>query len=388
MNGWKSLLIVPALSAVTAFAQQTPQMPQMPETPLFPFDLDSVLARVDRALAQANVTLGATSGLLFQNGFSYQTGGNQAQSEYDRGTRALDDHRYDDAIRDFDEVINGTSPRAARLRDGALYWKAYAQNRLGRRDDALATLAVLRRDSPKSRWLNEAQALEVEIKQGTGRAISPAEESNEDLKLMAINSLMSADPDKAVPLLEGILKGNSSPKIKDRALFVLTQNRSAQAQKVLIDIAKGAGNPDLQIRAIRDLGISGVDDARQQLVSIYGSSNDSAVRQQVIQSLMIARATEALFNIVKNEKEQQLHVDAIRQLGILHASDQLMQLYAGETSGNKREIINALFIAGAAKDMIDLARKESDPAMKKYIVGRLSMMQSKEATDYMMELLR
>ena len=37
---------------------------------------------------------------------------------------------------------------------------------------------------------------------------------------------------------------------------------------------------------------------------------------------------------------------------------------------------------------IDLAKKETDPGMKKTIVERISMMRSKEATDYMMELLK
>jgi phenylpyruvate tautomerase PptA (4-oxalocrotonate tautomerase family) len=41
-----------------------------------------------------------------------------------------------------------------------------------------------------------------------------------------------------------------------------------------------------------------------------------------------------------------------------------------------------------AKALVDLARKESDPAMKRTIVERLTMMHSKEATDYMMELLK
>lgn len=337
MNGWKSFLMVSALSAATVCAQQAPQLPQMPPLPplpampQLPANMDGILAQVNAAVERANAGL-ANIGLSFQNGFSFQShGGNQAQSDYDQGTRALDDHKYDDAMRHFDEVINGTSARAGRLRDGALYWKAYAQNRLGRRDDAIATLAVLRHDSPKSRWLKEAQALEAEIKQGTGRAISPAQESDEDLKLLAINSLMNADPNKAMPLLEGILKGNSSPKVKDSALFVLTMSRSPQARQILANIAKGEGNPDLQIRAIRDLGISHADDAGQQLVGIYGSSTDSAVKQQVIQSLMIA---------------------------------------------------------GDAKDMIDLARREKDPAMKRYIVQQLSFVHSKEVQDYMMELLK
>ena len=50
--------------------------------------------------------------------------------------------------------------------------------------------------------------------------------------------------------------------------------------------------------------------------------------------------------------------------------------------------MNGLFARGDAKPMIDLARKETDPAMKKYIVERLALMHSKEATDYMMELLK
>jgi hypothetical protein len=36
---------------------------------------------------------------------------------------------------------------------------------------------------------------------------------------------------------------------------------------------------------------------------------------------------------------------------------------------------------------VDLARGETDPNMKKAIVSQLSLMHSKEATDYMMELL-
>jgi len=206
---------------------------------------------------------------------------------YDAGTRALDEHKYDEAIRRFNGVIDGKSPRA----DGALYWKAYALNRAGRRDEALASLATLRQNYPASRWLNDAQALESEVKQGSGQAISPADETNEDLKLMAINSLMNADPERAMPLLEGLLKGNSAPGLKDRALFVITQNRSPRARQVLFEYAKGAGNPDLQLRAIRYIGMSGTSDAQQQLSAVYTASNDPDVKREIIRSLMVSMRT-------------------------------------------------------------------------------------------------
>lgn len=36
--------------------------------------------------------------------------------------------------------------------DGALYWKAYAENKVGQRADALSTLVELQKSYPKSRW--------------------------------------------------------------------------------------------------------------------------------------------------------------------------------------------------------------------------------------------
>ncbi|MGA2742298.1 MAG: HEAT repeat domain-containing protein, partial [Bryobacteraceae bacterium] len=63
-------------------------------------------------------------------------------------------------------------------------------------------------------------------------------------------------------------------------------------------------------------------------------------------------------------------------------------MYSSEPDPALRgEIVNALFIQGNAKAMVDLARKESNPEMKKTIVSKLSIMGSKDATEYMLELL-
>ena len=364
MSGWKQFLMVAAaLSASPAFAQpapnffpqipqapQVPQVPQIPQIPFAPQDLDTIMANANAGLARAERELAQSeknfstwpdlaelpskmSALFNQSGMLFQSRSKigKLDIDYDNGTRALDDHKYDDAVRRFDAVIDSKSPRA----DGALYWKAYALNRLGRRDDALAALAVLRRDFAGSHWLNDAQALEAEVKQGSGQAVSPAEETNEDLKLMAINSLMGADPARAIPLLEGLLKGNSAPKVRDRAMFVLTQNQSPRAQQILTQYAKGAGNPDLQVRAIRYIGMSGTEDARQQLASIYSASNDASVKRQIIQSLMVSNGKDALFTVARNEKDEELRAEAIRQLGVMRATIQLGQLYGSETSANR-----------------------------------------------------
>jgi hypothetical protein len=290
-------------------------------------------------------------------------------------------------VQRFDSAIQQDPSRA----EGALYWKAYALNREGKRDDALAAIAQLRRDYPSSAWLHDAQALEAEAKQGSGQPVSPAQESNDDLKLLAINSLMNADAERALPLVENILKGNSGPSVKDRALFVISQNKSPHAQQALLDYAKGGGNPDLQLRAIQYVGMSGSKDVQAQLVGIYTSASDARVKSAIVQALMMARASDALMNIAKSEKDPGLRGTAVRDLVMTKgvSTEGLVELYNTSEAGVKKEIVNGLMARGDAKTLVDLARKESDPAMKKTIVERLSSMRdNKDALDYMMELLK
>jgi hypothetical protein len=49
--------------------------------------------------------------------------------------------------------------------------------------------------------------------------------------------------------------------------------------------------------------------------------------------------------------------------------------------------VEALFIQDAARELVQLARKETDPQMRRELVQKLSLMDSKEAQDYMMEIL-
>ena len=172
-------------------------------------------------------------------------------------------------------------------------------------------------------------------------------------------------------------------------MFVLTQNKSPQARAVLVQFAKGAGNPDLQERAIRYIGMTGTPESRQELAGIYAATNNVNLKKAILRSLNNPSASDTLFEIAKNEKNPELRRTALRQLAFTGSPAQAAQLYASEQSPeNKEEIINGLFAHGDAKTMVDLARKETDPERKKYIVSRLANMHSKESTDYMMELLK
>ena len=310
---------------------------------------------------------------------------------YESGKSALDNHNYQRAVEIFDRVINGRNPSSRA--DGAYYWKAYALNKLGKRDEALAALAELSKQFPQSSWLNDAKALQAEVQQGKGQPVSPEDQANEDLKLYAINALSNSDPERAVPLLEGLLSNpKMSPRLKEKALFVLAQSRSDKAREIVGRYAKSGSNPDLQLTAVQYLGTYRSKDSRQLLSEVYASVSDVNVKRAVLRSFEMSRDTEHLCGIAKSEQNVDLRREAIRQLGNMHeeqAQACLVATYGSESDKNvKTDIINSLGNQQAAKAIIDCARKETDPELKKAAVRRLSEMRSKEATDFLMEILK
>ncbi len=76
--------------------------------------------------------------LLIANGGG---GGADEASLYADGTRAIDENRWPDAAGLFDRVAQMHGEHA----EGALYWKAYAENKEGQSANALSTCGELRK---------------------------------------------------------------------------------------------------------------------------------------------------------------------------------------------------------------------------------------------------
>ncbi|HYO78326.1 MAG TPA: HEAT repeat domain-containing protein, partial [Thermoanaerobaculia bacterium] len=265
--------------------------------------------------------------------------------------------------------------------DGAVFWSAYALRKLGRNAEALKTLDALRKAYPSSRWIDDAKALEVELRQSRGERVAPSSVADEDVKMIAINSLMHTDPEKAFPLLEKVVRNsNASKKIRERALFVLSQSGSARAQALLAEVARGSANPALQKEAVRYLGISGSAQNRQALADIYASQTSAAVKKEILHALMIAGDKGRVLATARSEKDARLRQEAIRTLGIMGARAELASMYSGEASRDVREaIIEALFISGDTTRMGELAKTEKDPSLRKEAIQKLGLMGGKTA---------
>jgi len=370
----------------------------------------------------------------------------RADELYEEGREAIEEGKYDRAVDRFTKLIELKTTRT----DAALYWKSYSLAKLGQRAEALSTLADLQKRFADSRWSRDAKALEVEVRQASGQTVSPASQDDDELKLMALRGIMQSDPEQAFPIIEKMLSGTNSPKVKDRALFVLSQSRGARARDIIAGVAKGNSNPDLQLRAIRYLGIMNGTENRQLLADVYKSSPDPAVKRAILRSFMVAGDRERLLSVAKTETTPELRGEAVQQLGVMHAGAELNDLYQTESSADvkkrilqamfvggqsdklielakgekdpelrksaihnlgltrsagtagaltaiyasdasadvRKAVVNALFLQSNAKALVDLARAEKNPELKKDIVSKLSLMKSKDATDYLMELLK
>lgn len=366
------------------------------------------------------------------------------QSLYSRGQASLDAGRYNEAVQHFTAAAALAGPRA----DGALYWKAYAQYKLAQKLAALETLRALKQAHPSSNWMKDAKALEMEMSSASGATAATAED--DDLKLLALNSLIHADAELAIPMLEKILASQQSPRLKKRALFVLSQSKSPKGRQVLFEVAKGSSNPDLQLEALRYAGMFGGAENLRLLSDVYGTSKDVDVRRRILEAFMVSGQREFVLQAAKTEADAALRAQAVRLLGVMRATAELEKLYQteisldikraiveaymvggdadrlvqvakaerddalrlraiemlgamgrgknpallaglysaeGQTKDAKRAVINALYVAGDAKLLVDIARQETDPVLRKAAVERLSLMKSKEATDFLMELI-
>lgn len=472
-----AVLFVPAsvLAQPVPPAPRTPQVPPAPQAPRAPATprpaqlpllaplASEYLAHVDMthakeameqarlAMDEQRVNLDAMkfdmdfSHFAMQDAWAVST---TSSGAYDAGISLMTRRDYERAIVRFDQVISQKAARA----DAAAYHKAYALYRLGRSSDATAALAALRKDHPKSAYLKDAGVLESAVRQSAGQPVRPEQADDDDLKLLALNALQHTEPERALPLLEGVLNGANSLQLKQRAIFILAQSSQPRARVILMDLARGGGNPDLQRYAIRYVASGGKRGATgAELREIYDSTQDPDIKRAVIQAwgqagdmqslltvasgsadtdlrtsavnqMSNAGATQELWTVYQKEQNRDLKMSILSRLGSLGASDRLTEVIRNEKDAelrrrairslggmrvdksgavladlynreddieNKKAIISALTSQSNGEALVAIARKETNMTLKRDIVSKLSnMTRDKAAMAYMLEILK
>jgi hypothetical protein len=306
----------------------------------------------------------------------------ERDAAYREGRQALDEERWDAAARHFGDV----AARRGKDADAALYWQAYALGKAGDRAGALAAIAELESDYARSRWRDDARALRVEMGEGAGSAGDS--DADDDLKLLALNSLMGSSSERALAMLERFLDGEGSEKLRSRALFVLSQNPSERALEILAATARGGRGPELRKSAIRFLGMA-QGRASDELAAIYASTSDREVKEEVLKAYMLSQDVDRVLQVYRGEKDPELRAAAVRQLGVMQAGEELMELYRGESSPEvRKQVLKALFVGGQAESLIEIYGAETDPELKALAIRNLGLTHGDAARSFLVDVYR
>ena len=303
---------------------------------------------------------------------------------YDEAMQSIDEEDFADALAPLSRLMT-LNTRV----DAALYWTSYAQAKLNRTAAAFATLARLQKEFPTSRWAREGKALEMEVRGKSGQTPRPDQEDDLDLKLMAVSALAQSDPQEALPMLSKLLASpTASRKVKERSLFVLAQIGSDPAGNAMAEVARGNSSPELQRKAIQYLGIFGGPGNRRILGEVYRSTTDNALRKQILNSFMVSGDKPRVLEAAKTEKDPALRSTAVRLLGVMGGAAELSQMYATATSSDeKKDILQALFVGGAVEPVAAAARGEKDKDVRLAAVRNLGLM-GPRSQDVLIELYR
>ncbi len=274
--------------------------------------------------------------------------------------------------------------------DAALYWYAYALHKQGKKEAAVEPLLRLIKSYSSSSWRNEAQALLVEL--GQGNAVQEAlDQSNCEIKVLALQSLFEADEDRALTFVDEVLKSTSSecPSLKGAAVSLLGSYGGARATPVLLGLARSHADLKLRLIAIRRLGEQREDNVAVELAGIFDSDRTKEIRAQIVRALSEMRNPRAgakLIEIARSADDLAVRHLAIRYLGNRpEGLDELLRIFDSDRTPEIRsQILRALSDSDDPRvqaKLLEVARSGETPALRMEAIRRLGSRGQKSFDD-------
>lgn len=316
---------------------------------------------------------------------------------------------YDDqeGRRVLKEIYDGTNDHRVKAKviealmiseDGTrLYEIAKSENDPELRRKAVEMLGVMEATSQLSDLYETETDVQVKAK------ILEAFFIADDADTLLDAALTETEPRLRLKAIEGLgLIGNSQAREALRSLYDAGGDTAERAKileafflsddaDALLEILATEEDPALRRKAIESLGLIGDSRSSEALRSLYGKTTDRGERAQIIESYFLADDTEALMAVIAEEVDGQLRGKAIESLGLVgeaRSGELLRELYGNTTDrGEKVEILEAFFIQDNYRDLIEVVKTEEDRELKKRALEYLSLMDSDEATDFVLGLL-
>ena len=223
-------------------------------------------------------------------------------SAYGAGIRAMNEGRWLDAAASFEKVA--AEPHGIHA-DSSLYWEAYSYSRMMLRRQSIEACGLLRSNYPTSTWNHDCAAL-LEMK-GSGKELPPIPPSidsvspDDDLRLLALNSLLHRAPADGVKAARGMLLSGSKLALKQQILFALTQSSSQEAVSLLKEAMTGKFGSAVQEESIRAVVDYSTIRAPELLVGVYRTATSVSTKSAVVDALALWQDWADLVTLTKSE---------------------------------------------------------------------------------------
>jgi len=112
-------------------------------------------------------------------------------------------------------------------------------------------------------------------------------DEEDDVQMAALNGLMQMDAAKATPILEKVLarRDAGSECLRRKAVFLIAQQESASAEKILLSVARNDPDPEVRSQAVFWLSQVNSPTAVAALDSILHSSKDPELQEKALFAL-------------------------------------------------------------------------------------------------------
>ncbi|MGI8668868.1 MAG: tetratricopeptide repeat protein [Aridibacter sp.] len=413
--------------------------------------------------------------IMPNNSFAFETNSNASekinQDDFDKkfreGRDLIDKEEWAKAAEKFKEAIN-KNPNNKSV-DAALYWLAFCHKKLDQTKEADATIDRLLKEFPNSNWTSDARVLKAEMgfsfyfstankeliasisKNNQGTEFSkifknlqrPQLDREDEIKLAAFQSLLSADAERAIKTLGEILKTDStaSETFKLEAIRFMRKPNLSRGENqfsaggglnkkfvpllrdTLIESFKD--NQNMKIRKEIIFALSGINDdqAINYLARLYDSENNKEIKKTIINSYgdsptyfftdsanyIFINSSDAspsrkilfdnLWKIVRTEKDSELRRLALSKLlrfddrlANAEVINELKKIYDAENDEQFKISLIRTFARikqdQATKKLLDIAGNEKSDKLKLEAIYALKNSNDPEVLKFLEQLIK
>lgn len=216
----------------------------------------------------------------------------------------------------------------------------------------------------------------------SNRAAKHTPTEQESLALAAMEGLMSQPPQRALPIIRKVLAGSQTTLVKKRALFVLSQIDSPEADEILLQTSRSADQA-LRGEAIRSIGIGGHDKSLAALQEVY-NTGDADVKKQVLHAWMIAGRKAEVYQVALNARSDDEAGEAIHMLSVMGAVEELRKL--GDRPNASNSLVEAYAISGDLQSLRKIAASGADLSVRAEAVRKIGIVDNDQARVALREI--